>query len=86
MVEEGEDRPAKLLISLANSAGIFQLDELLRLNNPRIADDVEITASIEGETGRKILEIYKSHKRLTRRNQKQNRSHARTHRSQRQNP
>jgi len=38
MVEKGEDRPAKHSISRANSAGIFQLDELLRLNNSRIAD------------------------------------------------
>ena len=28
---KGEDRPVQLLISLANSAGIFQVDELLRL-------------------------------------------------------
>jgi uncharacterized protein len=60
-IEQGVDRPVKLTISLANSAGIFQLDELLRhkLKNSSIAAYVEITASIEGETERKILEIYK---------------------------
>jgi uncharacterized protein len=60
-IEQGVDRPVKLSISLANSAGIFQLDELLRhkLNNSSIADYVEIAATITGETERRILEIYK---------------------------
>jgi len=60
-IEPGVDRPVKLSISLANSAGIFQLDELLRhkLNNSSIADYVEIAAMITGETERRILEIYK---------------------------
>lgn len=86
MVEEGEDHPAKLAISQANSAGIVKLDDFLRLNNSFIADDVEITARIEGETGRRILELQKPHKRLTRHDHQQNRSHAKTQRSQRQNP
>ena len=60
-IKQGVDRPIKLVICLANSAGIFQLDELLRhkLNNSSIADFVEVTATIEGETERRILEVYK---------------------------
>ncbi len=60
-IKQGVDRPIKLVICLANSAGIFQLDELLRhkLNNSSISDFVEVTATIEGETERRILEVYK---------------------------
>jgi metal-dependent HD superfamily phosphatase/phosphodiesterase len=49
------------VITLANSAGIFQVDELLRhkLKNSSIAGNVEIVARIEGETEKRLLEIYK---------------------------
>ncbi len=60
-IEMGDDRPVKLVITLANSAGIFQVDELLRhkLKNSTIEDYVEILAKIEGETERRLIEIYK---------------------------
>ena len=60
-IEADDDRPVKLLISLANSAGIFQVDELLRhkLKNSTIGDYVEILARIEGETERRLIEIYR---------------------------
>ena len=59
-IKKGQDRPVKLVIILANSAGIFQVDELLRhkLQNSSIKDYVEIMARIEGETERRLLEIY----------------------------
>ena len=61
-IEPGEKRPVRLVITLANSAGIFQVDELLRnkLKNSSIADHVEIIAKIEGEIERRIIEIYKA--------------------------
>ena len=60
-IEKGDNRPVKLLIHLANSAGIFQVDELLRhkLMNSTIEDYVEVVAKIEGETERRLIEIYK---------------------------
>jgi hypothetical protein len=60
-IEMGDERPVKLVITLANSAGIFQVDELLRhkLKNSTIESYVEILAKIEGETERKLIEIYK---------------------------
>jgi len=41
-------------------AGIFQVDELLRhkLRNSSIKDHVEIIARIDGETERRLIEIY----------------------------
>ncbi len=61
-IEPGEKRPVRLMITLANSAGIFQVDELLRhkLKNSSIADHVEIIAKIEGEVERRLIEIYKA--------------------------
>lgn len=60
-IEKGDTRPVKLIISLENSAGIFQVDELLhrKLKNSSIKDYIEILAKIEGETERKLIEIYK---------------------------
>ena len=60
-IEPGDERPVRLVITLANSAGIFQVDELLRhkLKNSTIADHVEIIAKIEGEVERRLIEIYK---------------------------
>jgi uncharacterized protein len=59
-IEKGETRPVKLVITLSNSAGIFQVDELLRnkLKNSTIEKYVEILARIEGETERKLIEMY----------------------------
>lgn len=59
-IEKGENRAVKLLITLTNSAGIFQVDELLRhkLKNSTIEDHVEILARIEGTTERRLIEIY----------------------------
>ena len=60
-IEKGDDRPVRLVITLGNSAGIFQVDELLRpkLMNSTIEDYVEVVAKIEGETERRLIEIYK---------------------------
>jgi len=59
-IEQGDARPVKLVITLSNSAGIFQVDELLRhkLKNSTIENHVEILARIEGETERKLIEMY----------------------------
>ena len=60
-IETGDDRPVKIVITLANSAGIFQVDELLRhkLTNSTIEEHVEILAKIEGETERRLIEMYR---------------------------
>ncbi len=59
-IEKGNKKPVKMVITLANSAGIFQVDELLRhkLQNSSIANYVEIIVKIEGETEKRLLEIY----------------------------
>jgi metal-dependent HD superfamily phosphatase/phosphodiesterase len=58
-IAEGEKCPIRLKINLANSAGIFQVDEMLRrkLLSSNIKDYVEIVVSIDGPTERGILKI-----------------------------
>lgn len=60
-IEVGDERPVRLVITLANSAGIFQVDELLRhkLKNSSIAEYVEVIARIEGEMERRLIGTFK---------------------------
>jgi len=60
-IEKGEHRPVRVDITLTNSAGIFQVDELLKrkLKNSTLAPHVEVVAHIEGETERRLLGVYK---------------------------
>ncbi len=58
-IAAGEARPIKIAIKMSNSAGIFQLDNLLRekLKNSTIAPYVEVVAEITGAE-KKIIERY----------------------------
>jgi metal-dependent HD superfamily phosphatase/phosphodiesterase len=46
---------------LSNSAGIFQIDELLKrkLKNSTLAPYVEVEARLEGETEQRLVEVYR---------------------------
>jgi len=59
-LSKGENRPVLVEILMNNSAGIFQLDELLRqkLQNSTIADQVQVLARIEGEEEKNLIELY----------------------------
>ncbi|MCL5263862.1 MAG: phosphohydrolase [Chloroflexi bacterium] len=59
-LKRGEVKPISLEIAMSNSAGIFQLDELLKrkLRNSSIADYVELVARIEAETEKRLVKIY----------------------------
>lgn len=56
-IEEGSNKPIKITIQMNNSAGIFQIDELLKekLSGSGIEQYFEITAVIEGETEKKLI-------------------------------
>ncbi len=60
MIKKGAKKPVRIEIKLSNSAGIFQVDQLLRnkLENSPLAPFVEVTASIEGESERRLLDFY----------------------------
>lgn len=59
-IKKGEKKPVCIEIKLINSAGIFQIDELLRnkLSNSPLGPFVEVTARIEGETERRLFDSY----------------------------
>jgi hypothetical protein len=61
VIERGEERAVRVLIELSNSAGIFQVDELLKrkLRNSTLAPYVEVVARITGETETRLLQVYK---------------------------
>ncbi|OYT59151.1 phosphohydrolase [Euryarchaeota archaeon ex4484_178] len=56
-VLEGEKKPLKIKIKMRNSAGIFQVDELLKnkLETSGIKDLVEVEAEVVGEQEEKIV-------------------------------
>ncbi|HUD19028.1 MAG TPA: HD domain-containing protein [Patescibacteria group bacterium] len=59
-IQEGSDRPVQINISMSNSAGIFQVDELLKekLSHSGIEKYFEIKASIKGKTEKKLLKEF----------------------------
>ena len=59
-IKKGESRPVRVEIRMSNSAGIFQVDELLRhkLQNSTLAGLVEVAAYVEGETEKRLLPLY----------------------------
>jgi len=59
-IRQGEELPVDIEIVMTNSAGIFQVDELLKrkLRHSTIAPYVRVVARIEGETEKRLLEFY----------------------------
>lgn len=59
-LRRGQERPVRIEIVLNNSAGIFQVDELLRgkLQRSSITPYVEVVARIEGEAEKRIVHMY----------------------------
>ncbi len=61
-LRKGKEKPVRLEIVLNNSAGIFQVDELLRgkLHGSSIDRYVEVVARIEGEAEKRIITFYEA--------------------------
>jgi metal-dependent HD superfamily phosphatase/phosphodiesterase len=53
----GEERAVRIEIAMNNSAGIFQVDDLLatKLRGTPLADHVEVVAAVEGESEKRLL-------------------------------
>ena len=56
-IEAGETRPVLIEIDLNNSAGIFQVDDLLatKIRGTPLDGQVEVVAKVEGETEKRLL-------------------------------
>jgi metal-dependent HD superfamily phosphatase/phosphodiesterase len=60
IIRRGEQKPIRIEAVLNNSAGLFQLDELLRpkILSSSIASYVEVEARIDGENEKRLLPVY----------------------------
>jgi metal-dependent HD superfamily phosphatase/phosphodiesterase len=60
-IEPGEERPVLVQIAMSNSAGIFQVDELLanKLRGSKLEDYIEVVARIEGEHEERLLPVFR---------------------------
>lgn len=60
-IEQGEERPVRIEIEMNNSAGVFQVDDLLatKLRGTPIEDKVEIVAQVKGETEKRLLPSFR---------------------------
>ena len=56
-IEVGEERPVRVEIQLNNSAGIFQVDDLLatKIRGTPLEGRLEVVAKVEGETEKRLL-------------------------------
>jgi hypothetical protein len=58
-IKKGKEKPVLIFVKMSNSAGIFQLDNLLKekLNRSGLKEFIEVAAEIKGEE-KKIIERY----------------------------
>ena len=56
-IGQGDERPVKIEIQLNNSAGIFQVDDLLatKIRGTPLEGRIEVVAKIEGESEKRLL-------------------------------
>jgi uncharacterized protein len=61
VISGGEELPVRVEIRMNNSAGIFQVDDLLgtKLRGTPLAEHVEVVAEIEGETEKRLMTSFR---------------------------
>jgi metal-dependent HD superfamily phosphatase/phosphodiesterase len=57
-IGRGAQKPVRVEIHMSNSAGVFQVDELLRgkLRTSGLADQIEVIARVETETEQRLIQ------------------------------
>jgi len=57
---EGEEKPVTIRVTMSNSAGVFQIDELLkpRIENSGLQSYIHVVAEITGEKERRIIDKF----------------------------
>jgi uncharacterized protein len=60
-ISPGEDRAVRVEIQMSNSAGIFQVDELLaeKLRGSGLEEHVEVIARIEAEHEQRLIQVFR---------------------------
>jgi metal-dependent HD superfamily phosphatase/phosphodiesterase len=61
IISEGEDRPVSIEVKMNNSAGVYQVDELLKskLHGSGLEPYVEVVARIENEAEKSLVPMYR---------------------------
>ena len=60
-IEPGEEKAVRIEIDMNNSAGIFQVDELLatKLRGSGLEEQIEVVARIEAEHEKRLVPIFR---------------------------
>jgi metal-dependent HD superfamily phosphatase/phosphodiesterase len=60
-IDAGTDRPVKIEIEMNNSAGVFQVDDLLatKIRGTPLEGHVEVVAEVSGETEKRLLPSFR---------------------------
>ncbi len=60
-IEPGSEKPVRIAITLSNSAGVFQVDQLFRnkLTGSGLENLVEVEATIEGEAEKRLVASFR---------------------------
>jgi metal-dependent HD superfamily phosphatase/phosphodiesterase len=60
-IEPGEERAVRIEIAMNNSAGIFQVDELLatKLRGSGLEEHLEVVASIDAEHEQRLVPVFR---------------------------
>jgi len=60
-ISGGETKPIRIAVTMTNSAGIFQLDELLKekLHGSGLEPHVEVEATVAGEAEKKLIQVFR---------------------------
>ncbi len=60
-IEPGEERAVTIRVNMTNSAGVFQVDQLLRekLRGSGLEEHLQVEAHIEGETEKRLVERFR---------------------------
>jgi uncharacterized protein len=60
-IEPGADRPVRVEIEMNNSAGIFQVDDLLaqKLRDTPLEGQIEIVAAVEGDAEKRLIREFR---------------------------
>ena len=60
-IEPGEDKAVRLVVTMSNSAGVFQLDQLFRdkLAGSGLEPYIEVEAAIEGESEKRLVQSFR---------------------------
>ena len=61
VIEPGEERTVRIEIAMNNSAGLFQVDELLatKLRGSGIEEHLEVIARIEAEHEKRLVPVFR---------------------------